>query len=77
MNRILHLAAIAVLVGGCNSLPLQQSQFASQQESASVQKPRGFMQLIEFHDDIQGVRNWACELEQRGNILKPSKGGPQ
>jgi hypothetical protein len=24
------------------------------------------VQLIEFHDDIQGVRNWAHELELRG-----------
>jgi hypothetical protein len=24
------------------------------------------MQIIEFHDDIQGLRNWAYELEQRG-----------
>jgi len=28
-------------------------------------KPLGLMQLIEFHD-IQGLRNWAHELEQRG-----------
>lgn len=28
-------------------------------------KPVGLIQLIEFHD-IQGVRNWAYELEERG-----------
>ncbi len=59
MNKIIIPVVFAVLLGGCNNLPLPGS------ESVGVEKPLGLVQLIEFHD-IQGLRNWAYELDQRG-----------
>ncbi|HUU83962.1 MAG TPA: polysaccharide deacetylase family protein [Phycisphaerae bacterium] len=78
IGKLVVLVTFVALLGGCNGLALPASGSAggqneagvadgqSEAESASAQKPRAFMQLIEFHDDIQGVRNWAYELEKRG-----------
>ena len=69
LKKTVVLAVSAVLLGGCNGWPLLElGPFGPQSgsESTSTQKPQGFVQLIEFHDDIQGLRNWAHELEQRG-----------
>jgi len=61
MIRRTHIPAIVVvLFGGCGVRPTIEP------DAGDEQKPRGFVQLIEFHDDIQGVRNWAHELELRG-----------
>ena len=69
MSKIVILAVSVVLLGGCNGWPLLEPESGGEQresESVAVQKPVGFVQLIEFHDDIQGLRNWAYELDQRG-----------
>ena len=69
MSKIVILAVSVVLLGGCNGWPLLEPESGGEQrepESAAVQKPVGFVQLIEFHDDIQGLRNWAYDLDQRG-----------
>ena len=78
MSRSVILVISVVLLGGCNGWPFSDPESAgvqneaeagdgqSEAQSASAQTPRAFMQLIEFHDDIQGLRNWAYELEQRG-----------
>ncbi len=64
--RTAILAVSMVLLGGCDFQPIAKPESATQAESEStvVQKPRGLVQLIEFHD-IQGLRNWAHELDQR------------
>lgn len=59
MSRLGILVAFVVLFGGCGGWPLLRP------ESVDVQKPLGLVQLIEFHD-IQGLRNWAYELDLRG-----------
>ncbi len=59
MSKVVFPAVLVVLLGGCNNWPQQEA------ESAGVKKPLGLVQLIEFHD-IQGLRNWAYELDQRG-----------
>ncbi len=68
--RLVVLPALAAAVlCGCNATTPPTTETPDGQTgtpSSSVQKPQAFMQLIEFHDDIQGVRNWAYELEQRG-----------
>lgn len=51
----------AALLTGCNAWPPAGSDVPE----PGAMKPRGFIQLIEFHEDIQGIRNWAHELEQR------------
>jgi hypothetical protein len=62
-HRTAHgsLAVIALataLIGGC-------PDFAGLEQGADGSgKPLGLVQLIEFHE-IQGLRNWAHELEQR------------
>lgn len=59
MKRVAVSAAIACLglaLSGC------QEWFGAQ--GAAQHKPVGLIQLIEFHD-IQGIRNWAYELEKR------------
>jgi len=73
MNRKTNLViAGCVLAGTAGCLPwtewasLLPSDGQTDTKTFIVQKPRAFMQLIEFHDDIQGLRNWAYELEQRG-----------
>jgi hypothetical protein len=69
LKRLVILAFSLVLLHGCNGWPQPRSEPSSTQsaaQSASTQKPQGFIQLIEFHDDIQGLRNWAYELDQRG-----------
>jgi len=60
MKKTLVSAGIVVLLGGCGTTPVVEPQ------ESVVQKPRGFVQLIEFHDDIQGLRNWAHALDVRG-----------
>jgi hypothetical protein len=50
---------LAGLAGGC---PCWTGTDAT---TDGVPRPLGLVQLIEFHD-IQGVRNWAHELDQRG-----------
>lgn len=58
-NRTYGLAGIVcVAASGCWLWP----DGTTDQDAA---KPVGLIQLIEFHD-IQGLRNWAYELEQRG-----------
>ena len=65
MNRlagyaVCGLAALLVLtLAGCPGWPWTGSA------SDGVQKPVALIQLIEFHD-IQGLRNWAYKLDQRG-----------
>ena len=59
MNRIVILTFSTILLGCCSGCPLVEPQ------PAGEQKPVGLVQLIEFHD-IQGLRNWAYELDQRG-----------
>ncbi len=73
MNRKTRFVlAGCVLVGTAGCLPWlasllpQLSDGQTETPAPIIQKPRAFMQLIEFHDDIQGLRNWAYELEQRG-----------
>jgi hypothetical protein len=58
-HRIGMLGVCVVLLGGCGDWPLPQP------EPPDTQKPIGLVQLIEFHD-IQGLRNWAHELDERG-----------
>ena len=68
-KSIMLLVLGGTALGGCDAttLPFMEA-LCGQPDSESVmtQKPRAFMQLIEFHDDIQGLRNWAYQLEQRG-----------
>jgi hypothetical protein len=69
LKRLVILAFSVALLHGCNGWPQlgpEPSSTQSAAQSATTQKPQGFIQLIEFHDDIQGLRNWAYELEQRG-----------
>ncbi|MBN1511600.1 MAG: polysaccharide deacetylase family protein [Phycisphaerae bacterium] len=57
------------LLWGCNATTPptgEPTNGQTQTPSPVLQKPQAFMQLIEFHEDIQGLRNWAYELEQRG-----------
>lgn len=66
MNQKRNLGLVlagCLLVGLAGCLP---SDDQPETPAPSLQKPQTFMQLIEFHDDIQGLRNWAHELEQRG-----------
>jgi hypothetical protein len=59
MSRVVLPAFFVVLLGACNNWPLPEP------EPGGAEKPLGLVQLIEFHD-IQGLRNWAYELDQRG-----------
>lgn len=59
LKRIVIPAVSVVLLAGCGGTPLAAP------ESVEVQKPVGLIQLIEFHD-VQGLRNWAHELDERG-----------
>jgi hypothetical protein len=68
-GTLVWMAMAAAMFAGCNAAPRVEPEASDTQtetEAVSVQKPRMFMQLIEFHDDIQGLRNWMYELEQRG-----------
>jgi peptidoglycan/xylan/chitin deacetylase (PgdA/CDA1 family) len=78
MTRSAILVVSAVLLGGCTGWPsgepasaggqsdTEASESQGETESPTARKPIGYVQLIEFHDDIQGLRNWAHELDQRG-----------
>lgn len=72
-KRVCQAFVSAILAGavlwGCNATtPPTGEPTNGQTETPSpvLQKPQAIMQLIEFHEDIQGLRNWAYELEQRG-----------
>jgi hypothetical protein len=68
MRKTAILAVSTVLLGGCGGWPLLEPGSAGEQsvpQPTGVQKPLALVQLIEFHD-IQGLRNWAHELDQRG-----------
>ena len=58
-NKMVFIAVLAPVFGGCGIWPTPEP------EPDGGQKPLGLVQLIEFHD-IQGLRNWAYELDQRG-----------
>jgi hypothetical protein len=69
--RLVVLSAlVAVVLCGCNATTPPTTETPDPQPTDTapfvIQKPRMFMQLIEFHDDIQGLRNWAYELDVRG-----------
>ena len=69
MNKVVISTVLLVFLGGCSGWPVLEpdpSGAQTEPESANTQKPQGFVQLIEFHDDIQGLRNWAHELDRRG-----------
>ena len=78
MKNLFTCAICLLFLGACNTLSTSQSTSSdgedeatenenqSEAEAAAVRKPVGYMQLIEFHDDIQGVLNWAYELQERG-----------
>lgn len=59
LGGFLLIAFTCGLFGGCPSELWPGSQ------TQKNPKPLGLVQLIEFHD-IQGLRNWAHELEERG-----------
>ncbi|MGD2108037.1 MAG: polysaccharide deacetylase family protein [Phycisphaerae bacterium] len=58
VNKMAFLAVSVGVLAWCGGCPL------SEPGSDSVEKPKGLVQLIEFHD-IQGLRNWAHELQKR------------
>ncbi|MBP7934278.1 MAG: polysaccharide deacetylase family protein [Phycisphaerae bacterium] len=57
-RRIMSAASVLVVMAGCLPWPETTS-------SDDTAKPSGLIQLIEF-EEIQGLRNWAHELQQRG-----------
>ncbi len=69
LKKLVLLTPFLAFLGGCNCCALfcpDSNGSPSEPEAITTQKPQAFMQLIEFHDDIQGLRNWAYELEERG-----------
>ncbi len=69
LKRISILIVFVAFLGGCDCCWLfcpDAGENPSQTVTTTTQKPQAFVQLIEFHDDIQGLRNWAYELQQRG-----------
>ncbi len=52
------MGVLCLVVAGCLWWPVTP-------EPADTSGPAGIIQLIEFHD-LQGISNWAYELEQRG-----------
>ena len=67
VHTMLALALCACVLSGCDAISVLDLPFGQQVPTQTTEssKPVGLVQLIEFHD-IQGLRNWAHELDERG-----------